>query len=299
MSVVRRLALMAVLVYSALAVNAMDNVTLTNGKVLVGEIISKDDDGSVLMNLTDGTKRYVMSDEIASMSNDGAPFKYTKGAIGIESGSRERKPSIITVYGGYEHLMPTSVRMNRLKLKLLDSSPSIVIGAVGKIRFLKTFVFMPGIELTYSQRKYNEKAGEGTERMEFYTASTLKNWYASLRIPLLVGYELKINEMVGCSFYTGPVADLFIASKHYGNLEFDTDQVYFYNDSFDGAMEYNRFNLDWRLGFRFNYDMVSVGLAYTIGMTNRVKLPDGLSYSEKTKVSMRQNSLQVTIGVNI
>lgn len=297
-----KIAVIAACMSVAFAGAAMDVVTLTNGTVLRGEIYQRDNDGSLMMNLTNGNKRYVMPDEIASTSNDGLPFKYEKGS-GRYTGASDYNPIGLTVYAAYDYLMPTKVSFGKSFKAKIGNTSAFSLGCAYKLNIKKGLSFLPGIELSFIRAWGNNDNIIETQRHAGHWG------WLTASIPLQIGYDFKIKDIT-LRTYTGPVLECFIAEKRYGNLETDEVSSLVVSHNGEGYFTYNRVNLDWRIGIRAEIDRFSIGVAYTIGITNRVK--DAMAYTRvdngnyydsyettEGKGKMRLNTLQISVGVNL
>lgn len=305
-----KIAVFAACLSVAFAGAAMDVVTLTNGTVLRGEIYQRDNDGSLMMNLTNGNKRYVMPDEIASTSNDGLPFKYEKGS-GRYTGASDYNPIGLTVYAAYDYLMPTKVSFGKSFKAKIGNTSAFSLGCAYKLNIKKGLSFLPGIELSFIRAWGNNDNiinNDHTMVEDINTDGGHWGWFTA-SIPLQIGYDFKIKDIT-LRAYTGPVLECFIAEKRYGNLETDEVSSLVVSRNGEGYFKYNRVNLDWRIGIRAEIDRFSIGVAYTIGMTNRIK--DAMAYTrvnnggnydsyETTEIKgkMRLNTLQISVGMNL
>ncbi len=278
---------------SAIGCAAMDVVTLQNGKILRGEIYGRDDDGSLLMNLTDRTKRYVMPEEYTSVTNDGQPFRYQ---VGANSG----KSFDVMVYAGYEQIMPTSLTLGGHNAKIYTSSPGFVAGVSVNMPLKWNLSFHPGVELAYSKSDRNDVFK--FDGVEAEADGQLAGWL-DLRIPLQLGYEFKITDNVKLLAHTGPVIQAYIGWMYDGGMDFgqchegfdgyDYDANNGYGGPVYGSWYHNRVNVDWRFGVRASYKRLSLGLAYSVGMTNRLT---DVRVKGSHKGSMRKNVFQLSLG---
>lgn len=277
--------------------NAMDIVTLHSGKTLRGEISRRDEDGSLLINRTNRTKWYVMPEEIASVSNDGVPFKY-------ESGEGSGMSYDVTAYVGYEQIMPTSLTIDGNKAKIYTASPGFVAGVGINIPLKWNLSFLPAIELAYS--KWERKDKFEIDGCEVEASGDISGWL-NLRLPLQIGYEIPVSKDLKLMVHTGPVVEAYVGYAYgYGDsgMAFDDSYDGFIGGSYnsdtgryeyaEGGWSYNRMNLDWRFGVKASYKRLSLGLAFAAGMTNRTK--DAHYNGSSCKSSMKQNSLQISLG---
>lgn len=156
---------------------AMDVVTLKGGEILSGQISERDDDGGVIMTLTNGLRRYVMPDEIVSISQNESPFEVTKPS------NDKLKPIGSTIYIGYEDLK-YSHRYAR----------GGVLGVSYNLGLDNGFLFAPSFEVGYNN---------GGRNNDF-----------CMRLPIQAGYILTLNSNVNIKIHTGPVVSYDTTSSY-------------------------------------------------------------------------------------
>lgn len=293
---------------------AMDIVTLKDGKVLKGDIYQKDSDGSVFINLTDGTKRYIMPDEILTTSQDNVPFE-----ICYEENSHNGTsiPLDINVYAGYEQLMPTKFHSKIGKADILKSSPGAVVGVSVGIPIFKDLFILPGFEIAYGRSNYNDPFKYNGKTFFAYGKPT--DWLF-VRIPVQVGYKFSFSDKCKLLIHTGPVVEAYIGYNESGwewddaviSASTNPSEYFGYEDDFEAYSHwnFNRFNVDWRFGLRFDISKISVGIAYSIGMTNRINKvfytheinqDNNWGYYNVPIInpSLKKNNLQISVGFNL
>lgn len=281
--------------------SGMDIITLKNGGILKGQIYQTDDDGSLYISLTDGTKRYVFPDEIASKESNDETF-----TISSTDSQKSHEPGLFNIYVSLDALFPTDTHLNGEDYPLYQNEVGLGVGFSSMIRIKKGFIFNPGIEFGMDWKKLNPD----------YTDSQNTKWAINARLPILFGYQHSIRKGQNISLLTGPVLDITIAT-YSGDIDTDihSDDFLFANSAstnqgYSGwyddyhpygdyySVYFNRINAYWRFAVKYNIDKLNISLNYSIGITNRIDRTYEYRPSIVNTARMRQDLLQVSIGYN-
>lgn len=303
--------------------NSMDIVTLKNKNQISGEIYQKDVDGSLYMLLPDGSKKYILAEEILSIENNSVPFELDTD----KKAKRNKDKYHFSIYLGFQQHLPGKVNFDGLKSDIFNPYSGILLGGTFNLKITKGLFFEPGIELTYSFPKMkNEFIVNDITFYKNYCSYTTDQ--INLNVPIMIGYDFHLSKKLGISLMTGPVVNTISAysgrdfnyfgddywiSKPTGwvfnNSYFDFMNIQNESSNYEyarGSFNYYRVNMDWRIGFKLNIKNVLFGLTYSFGVTKRLGF--GNYYEEKghdgdliygiykSKVSMREDCLQAIIG---
>lgn len=301
---------------SIFLVSALDVVTLTNGTIIEGEITHKDSDGSLLINLPDGNKRYIMAYEIATVTTNDMPFNQ---AVEVSKQKQESKHDLkVSVYAGYNQFFSVS---DKEMGQVVKPSPGFTIGAA----FMyypdkhKRLFLNPAIEIIGYWRKYNVYNMLGDDG-KYYTnlihgcfrwcydldnMPTGDKVEMKLQLPLCVGIDVIRNNFTSLSVLTGPIIamdyirDCGLAKswsystfervetgKHWNNWsqEWEKGTYPVYDTQIVG-----RWRVDWRFGLQFNHKHFMAGVNFDLGICN-------FRVWDSSDRNVLPNSAQIVVG---
>lgn len=152
------------------------------------------------------------------------------------------------------------------------------IGAVAHVALGKNFYFAPEFNLFYSGYKYKDLFITGSDGNVLEKDPKVTKW--GFRIPLLVGYGIRISDSFELDVFTGPQMGYAFAGKidiKSKALKEDTE------DTFDlwGKEGQRRFDCSWKIGVGVPVRDCLLSIEADLGMTDLLK----------GKISFRENRL--------
>lgn len=107
------------------SVSALDIILLKNGNSLIGQIYQKDEDGSVYLNLSNGTKRYIQNDEIAIIKSVTEKSKTKEPQSSISEKKLMHEYSDFNINELIEKLDSANIRINDLEEKITEDTKAL------------------------------------------------------------------------------------------------------------------------------------------------------------------------------
>ncbi len=328
LSLLRSLLIVIVALVATEGSYALDIVTLKSEKVLYGKILEKGDDGSFLMHLTNGTKRYVLSDEVESLIHDDTPFIINNESEAVRAPKAKRPPvepckMPFTLYLGYENLAFSDVSIEIKSFDLLGKSPGVVVG-FGYCQPIKYgIIFSTGLEFSYNSERLNRQFLSEVKENEDWDGDHDADWL-DVRLPLLIGYQYHFNEKNNIQIQTGPIIESAIfqvvphTKVHWSDFQryLNTYQTTYIDAKRERYFQYRRFNADWRFGLNLNINHFYLGFTYNLGLSNRLSecydyyernsytkqgyhsLDESRTVAEKRlNAKLKRNYFQIRLGV--
>lgn len=296
-------------------VSALDVITLTNGTVIEGEIANKDSDGSLLINLPDGNKRYIMAYEIASVKTNDVPFNQ---AVKENKQKQESKHDLkVSVYAGYNQFFSVS---DKEIGQIIKPSPGFTIGA--GISFYpdenKRFFVNPAIEFIGYWRNFNVNyisngSGEyfpSVFEVVYIEAIAEDEIELKLQVPICVGIDVVRQSYTTLSVLSGPIIAMDYLRRLQSSNQLEGSMIYctlvgFRNRNYRTGEPENeklypryrdhdvgRWRFDWRFGVRFNHKHFMAGLNFDLGI---LRFPKS-NWRHGTSRNMLPNSAQIVVG---
>ncbi|MCM1380166.1 MAG: hypothetical protein NC044_08730, partial [Prevotella sp.] len=149
--------------------SALDMVFLKDGNTFTGQIYKKDEDGSIYLNLSDGTKRYIQNDEIERIYSLTEKIKNEKKSSSISEDNLIRKYSGFKIPELIEKLDSANKRVSDLEIMVKETSEKLktVTKEVTKHKSSKidssaTEQYLENISTLESQLSQNEAELEDT-----------------------------------------------------------------------------------------------------------------------------------------
>lgn len=159
--------------------------------------------------------------------------------------------------------MPGKMHNNVVNDRMFRTGTGGAIGAVCNIALGKQFYLEPAVNLFYDTYSYKDLIVSGID----YEESDPSIYKVGLRVPVIVGYSIRINDQFSIAPFTGP--ELSYAFS--GDIKFHDRDKLDANDYhlFGGSPGYQRkVECGWKIGLAFFTGMWSFNIDGTIGMTN-------------------------------
>ncbi|MDO4320634.1 MAG: porin family protein [Bacteroidales bacterium] len=178
------------------------------------------------------------------------------------------------VKAAFDINIPGKYHFDDGSLKMFDHSYGFTVGVVNNIYLGRNFYLEPGVSFFYDSYKLSETtiiSGDGTTA----AVSRPSAYKLGVRIPLVVGYSLNLNDRLGLSFYTGPELSVTCADKGKGKTAAGREETF---DFLESTYQ-RRADLAWKIGVGVPYENFLIGIDAAIGVTDLHKGP-AVSYRE-------------------
>ena len=293
----RAVTLVVAMIWITASAYAIDIVTLKNNSVIYGQIYQRDADGSLFMNLTDGNRRYILADEIASVSSDDTPFQFKVDAVVVNNRNIEAakaakvRPKI--VYKSY-NLMSLSYNRTRYKDATGDYDDYFGFGSgiddnfhtngFG-VNYIHGFCFSKnspmvlevGTDISFNfyshcSYSYNQNSQWRREESKKYQFQNI-----NLQVPINFAWRFYIDNKFCITPFIGLNFRLNIMQRQRKWFEYDDQDkddldemkkwVNLMSDKEEGGMgskdfTWNVFQLGWQIGARFFYEKYFLGIQF-------------------------------------
>lgn len=166
------------------------------------------------------------------------------------------------VRAAFDVNLPGKVHGNLIDDRMFRNGTGGTIGAVCNIFLGHQFYLEPAASLFYDTYSYKGLTIAGNE----YEESDPAVYKLGIRIPVVVGYSIPINDRISIAPFTGPEISYAFAGKIKVH---DKDRLDLDDNSLFGKYgEQRRFDCGWKLGVAFFSGMWALNIDGTIGITN-------------------------------
>lgn len=169
--------------------------------------------------------------------------------------------------------LPGKVHNNVINDNMFRAGTGGAIGAVCNVFLGKNFYLEPGVSLFYDTYSYKDLM---ITNSDFYEERDPLVYKIGLRIPVVVGYSISINDQISIAPFTGPE----LSYAFVGDIKIhDRDRLDANELSLFGNPGYQRrVECGWKIGLAFFTGMWSFNIDGTIGMTNL--MTNGMTFRE-------------------
>ena len=166
------------------------------------------------------------------------------------------------VRAAFDVNLPGKVHGNVIDDRMFRNGTGGTVGAVCNIFLGKKFYLEPAISLFYDTYSYNGLTITGIN----YEESDPTAYKFGIRIPLVVGYSIRLTDLISIAPFTGPEMSYSFA----GAMKIhDKDKLELDDASIFGKYgNQRRFECGWKIGIAFFTGMWSFNIDGTIGLTN-------------------------------
>lgn len=177
------------------------------------------------------------------------------------------------VRGTFDVNLPGNVHNNIINDDMFRAGTGGAIGAVCNVYLGKKFYLEPGISLFYDTYSYKDLI---IANADFYEESDPAVYKIGLRIPVVAGYSISVNDLISIAPFTGPELSYAFA----GDIKIhDRDRLDAKDFSLFGNPGYQRrLECGWKIGLAFFSGMWNFSIDGTIGMTNL--MTNGMKFRE-------------------
>lgn len=152
--------------------------------------------------------------------------------------------------------------------RMFNSGFGASLGAVANVYLGNCFYLEPEVSLFYEGYAYNNVMAVSPNSPSVNVGPNVHK--LGMRVPLVVGYYIKVSDSWGLDVFTGPVFDY----AFYGNARTENEEVR--KDTnlmniFKGEYAQRRCDFEWKVGIGFPVNNFLISLEGDIGITNMLK----------------------------
>lgn len=188
--------------------------------------------------------------------------------------------------------------------KVFGAGAGLSVGAIYNLPVYANLYFEPGMSIYYNamsiKKSQIDDLIDDLDEMGLELKNhSVRKW--GMKIPVVFGYHFDFTKDFNIAVFTGPVMDIGFSMDAYIKAEYKdveiktTPSLYTVDDSANED-NFNRFNVDWRIGVGANYKNFFWSLSGDIRLTNEYHVAD--NHQKYYDVTYRQNLFQMTFGYN-
>lgn len=290
------LLLVALSAMIASSVQAKDLVELSNGEKFCGDVLDREEDGSLLLLLRNGGRRYIFGNEIRNIG------------VCADVEPETREPLGFSIYAGYS--MTYFGKFSDRRGTIFNNAGMFGTGHGFQVGFDYSFLFgkfqlAPGLEMEMNWVK--PKEAEDYYSMlafgHFDYDDMGRKMEMRLNVPVMFGPKFELGRYQSLSILTGPCPWFRVKGwKSLGReLCIWNPDNYVYSGVGGIESSPSKVGCDWRFGVKYGIGNLFLGVNYGIGLTSVLK---DIQYVGRVgtfkldKARLKRGAFKVSLGVN-